>query len=139
MHSKHREDRKCSVEGCNNIGEHTGRKRKDGTIIRRDKCSMHHKIEYSMNGWDYKVFRKDYCENIDGRLGFHCTSKILYPKWQLDADHVNGNPSDNRSENIQTLCKCCHAAKTKLNKDYLSKGRKRKYEEMQKYQLELDL
>ena len=43
--------------------------------------------------------------------------------WQLDADHIDGNPTNNVEENIQTLCKCCHVVKTKDNEDYLTDGR----------------
>jgi hypothetical protein len=56
--------------------------------------------------------------------GFTCTSTIVDAEWQLDADHINGVPTDNRPENIQTLCKCCHAIKTRDEKDYLTAGRK---------------
>ena len=117
-------ERKCEVEGCNKLGQHKGRYRKDGTPYRRAKCDKHHRIQYEIGDWAYKVHRKDYCENVDGRLGFTCTSTIVNPEWQLDADHINGNPSDNRPENIQTLCKCCHPIKTMQEGDYLTAGRK---------------
>lgn len=117
-------ERICCVEGCNNIGQNIGKKRKDGTIVRRAKCSEHHFTQYKMQGWAYKIFRKKYCENIDGRLGFVCTTTIIDPIWQLDADHINGDSSQDTRENIQTLCKCCHAIKTKNNKDYATPGRK---------------
>jgi len=116
--------RRCSVEGCNKLGQHMGRYRKDGSPKRRATCAKHHSINYGLNGWEYKQHRKTYCENTDGRLGFTCTSTIVDAEWQLDADHINGNPGDNRPENIQTLCKCCHPIKTKLEGDYLTAGRK---------------
>ena len=87
-------------------------------------CQKHHSIFYGIQGWDYKIHRKDYCENIDGRLGFKCTATIIDPEWQLDGDHIDGNPSNNSEKNIQTLCKCCHAIKTRNEKDYLTPGRK---------------
>jgi len=117
-------DRKCSVEGCNKLGQHMGKYRKDGSPVRRAKCVKHHSIDYGIKDWAYKKYRKDYCENVDGRLGFTCTSTIVDAEWQLDGDHRNGDPSDNRPENIQTLCKCCHAIKTRDEKDYLTAGRK---------------
>ena len=43
----------------------------------------------------------------------------------LDVDHINGNPEDNRPENYQTLCKCCHAYKGNKNGDYRTPGRKK--------------
>ena len=38
--------------------------------------AKHHSIKHGIGGWEYKVFRKEYCENIDGRLGFTCTTTI---------------------------------------------------------------
>lgn len=116
--------RKCETPGCSRLGQHLGYYRKDGTPGRRAKCHKCHSIQYGLNGWDYKIHRKDYCENVDGRLGFTCTSTIINPELQLDTDHINGDPSDNRPENLQTLCKCCHPIKTMQNGDYLSAGRK---------------
>ena len=117
-------ERKCSVPGCNKLGQHMGRYRKDGSPSRRDKCDKHHRIQYEIGDWAYKVHRKTYCENVDSRLGFQCTTTIIDPEWQLDADHINGDPTDNRPENIQTLCKCCHVIKTKQEQDWLTAGRK---------------
>jgi len=68
-------------------------------------------------------YRKTYCENKDGRLGFICTTTIHW-EGMLDVDHINGNPSDKDETNYQTLCKCCHAYKTNKYKDYDTPGRK---------------
>ena len=87
-------------------------------------CAKHHFIKYQMGDWKYKIHRKDFCENEDGRLGFECTTTVIDPEWQLDTDHINGDPNDNREENLQTLCKCCHSIKTRDSKDYASPGRK---------------
>ena len=125
-------ERVCEIDGCNNLGRHSGKRRKDGTIIRQRLCNKCHGIKYQLDGWDYKIYRKNYCENIDGRLGFKCTTTIsnLVPwEMQLDADHINGDPSSHLTLGaaaIQTLCKCCHAVKTHVNKDYLTEGRKAK-------------
>ena len=125
----------CSVPGCGRTAQPSG---KSGEIRwRRPKwmkeaypesdgyaCAKHHSIKHGIGGWDYKIHRKDYCENVDGRLGFTCTTNIVDPEWQLDADHINGDPSINTAENIQTLCKCCHAIKTRDSRDYATAGRK---------------
>lgn len=71
----------------------------------------------------YRAFRKTYCENVDSRLGFKCTTTVVWDG-MLDVDHIDGNPANNAEENLQTLCKCCHAYKTSVNKDYLTPGRK---------------
>jgi len=64
------------------------------------------------------------CENVDGRLGFVCTTTTFPGFGMVDVDHINGNPSHNDRENLQTLCKCCHAYKTNVNADYATPGRK---------------
>ena len=113
----------CNVPGCNKPGQHLGKYYRNGTPKRRAKCSKHHGMEYGLNNWDYKKYRKDYCENIDGRLGFKCTTTIIDPEWQLDADHINGDPNSHKNlgaKAIQTLCRCCHAIKTRDNQDYLT-------------------
>ena len=71
----------------------------------------------------YRKFRKTYCENVDSRLGFRCTTTILLSA-QLDVDHIDGNPSNNEIKNLQTLCSCCHKFKTITNQDYKTPGRK---------------
>lgn len=114
----------CINEGCNRKRQHLGRYYKDGSPKYRKTCTRCHGIKYGIKGWDYRQYRKNYCENIDGRLGFVCTSIIIDPEWQLDTDHING---DNKSHltlgaaAMQTLCKNCHAIKTRDSKDYLRK------------------
>jgi hypothetical protein len=119
-----RERPKCIVEGCEHYGQHLGRYRVDGSPYYRKTCVKHHSIKYAMGGWVYKINRKSYCENIDGRLGFVCTSTIIDPAWQLDVDHIDGDPSNNDPSNHQTLCKCCHPIKTRDERDHMTLGRK---------------
>ena len=69
----------------------------------------------------YLKFRKDYCENIDGRLGVVCTTTVMCSA-NLTVDHINGNNRDDTPGNHQTFCQCCHTYKTFLNGDNKSPG-----------------
>ena len=92
--------------------------------MRRSLCTKHHSLQYGLGGWDYKQYRKDYCENIDGRLGFICTTTIINPEWMLDTDHINGDHLSHHylgAQAMQTLCSCCHNYKTHANGDNLKK------------------
>jgi hypothetical protein len=107
----------CSVEGCNKKCMSDGLKRDKITRKYKKICRDHHYERYDMLPV-HQRYRKTYCENIDGRLGFKCTTTIC---WQgmLDVDHIDENPSNNDPSNFQTLCSCCHEYKTHLfNKLY---------------------
>jgi hypothetical protein len=113
---------KCQIDGCENDAKFEYQY-DDGTWkwrVRHGKiiCTAHQKSSWH----PYLRHRKDYCENVSGFLGFKCTTNI-YWNGMLDVDHKNGNPSDNRKRNLQTLCKCCHAYKTNKNKDGQTPGR----------------
>ena len=116
----------CEVKGCCNnamiVGTRHGkskfRRRKDTGYV----CGYHHTLltatskgmtatEWTNSWHPYRQHRKDYCENIDSRLGYKCTTTIVWDG-MLDTDHIDGDPTNNRPENLQTLCKCCHAYKT---------------------------
>ena len=75
--------------------------------------------EYMPKTEGVTAVKKDYCENIDGRLGFECTATIV-GSYQLDMDHIDGDHYHNVPENIQTICKNCHAVKSRENKDHLN-------------------
>lgn len=92
--------------------------------------------EYKNSIHPYLRYRKDYCENVDGRLGFVCTFTAPTPQ-QLEAtgldgtfqgwlqvDHKDGNHTNNDPSNLQTLCACCHNIKTYQNGDHATPGRK---------------
>lgn len=109
----------CCVEGCQapaNIVQRVRHKNKTKVYYRKE-CAMHHLHKKH----PYKRYRKSYCENRDGRLGFKCRATNLQ-SFQLDVDHINGNHHDNRLENLQTLCANCHRYKTKMSGD-TKKGR----------------
>lgn len=66
-------------------------------------------------------FRKGYCTNNDGHLGFSCT--VNYKKHphfigMTEVDHKNGNHIDNRLDNLDELCPMCHNMKGKLVGDF---------------------
>jgi len=100
--------------------------------------------EYKNSTHPYLRYRKDYCENIDGRLGFICNSTLptqeminavrgledWKPKWLLEVDHIDGNHTHNDPENLQTLCKHCHVMKSFSNGDHLTPGRKTRGKEI---------
>lgn len=139
---------RCEVDGCDNPRQHMGSYRKDGSPIFRNLCQQHHNERVAQKyglkniaevmakkaGFDsvteflnskhpYRQYRKSYCENIDGRLGHTCTTTIVWDG-QLEVDHIDGDPSNNDEENLQTLCSCCHKYKSYINEDYRSPGRK---------------
>ena len=113
---------KCQIDSCQNPAMYMYQY-DDGTWkwrVRHGKliCGTHHERTWHPS----RKHRRDYCENISGFLGFKCTTNLMWDG-MLDVDHKNGNPSDNRKINLQTLCKCCHAYKTHKNKDAQTPGR----------------
>lgn len=113
--------------------------KKHGTKTRHHLTASRHGLtltEYQERIHPYLIHRKDYCENIDGRLGFVCNSayptretldKLGFTDWGtrnfLDVDHKDGNSSNHDPENLQTLCKNCHKLKTYSSGDHLTVGR----------------
>ncbi len=55
-----------------------------------------------------RKYKKDYCEKCGGREN-------------LQVDHIDGNRSNNKEGNLQTLCNKCHIIKTNENKDNLKR------------------
>jgi len=135
----------CSVIGCPKQAELVGKRgdiryRRESWIAEKYgipkedawSCTEHHQTNLGIGGWDYKKFRKDYCENLDGRLGWKCTyvpppeefakyrGGYIYELY-LQVDHIDGDHRNNEESNLQTLCGNCHQIKTNLNGD----GRKK--------------
>lgn len=99
------------------------------TLLNTAKNKGYNSIsEYLTAKHPYRRYRKTYCENAEGEnagwLGFTCTTSIVHPELQLDVDHIDGNPTNNDSDNLMTLCKCCHSIKSNFCGDYATPGRK---------------
>lgn len=77
------------------------------------KAGFNSSAEYLNSTHPYRKYRKDYCENIDGRLNYKCTTTIVWDG-QLDVDHIDEDPGNNNPTNLQTLCKCCHSYKSNI-------------------------
>ena len=68
------------------------------------------------------IHKKNYCENIDGRLGWQCP--VQKKAWTdlnmlnaLDLEHTDGDHFNNTPENVTTFCKLCHGKKSANNND----------------------
>ncbi len=81
------------------------------------KAGYNNYTDYQNSKHRYRQHRETYCENIDGRLGFVCTTNIVDSS-MLEVDHVNNNHKDDSKGNHQTLCRCCHAYKSRYFSDY---------------------
>ena len=126
---------KCETVGCRNRKTVLDWHWTSGAPVYRPVCNNCHRDRIATkNGFKthsdflnskhpYRKHRKNYCENKDGRLGHKCRATIHIDA-QLEVDHINGNPDDNRPQNLQTLCANCHKFKTHANKDYATPGRK---------------
>lgn len=82
------------------------------------------KIQNFVNTQDYH--KKTYCENCNGILGYDCTYTIpnnKNSKGILTVEHWDGNPSNNLSDNLLTLCGNCARYKTNLFEDWATPGR----------------
>ena len=113
-----KEHERCCNEGCGFPRRKTGANKT--AYVESPLCGhcFHAATEPPRHTYREGVtpIKKNYCENIDGRLGFICTATIAHRR-QLDLDHINGDHDFNLSTNLQTLCKNCHAQKTWLQKN----------------------
>jgi hypothetical protein len=109
----------CGNKGCTKLCSYSSIL-KSGRYVYRPYCSHCHDAGRGLHPYREGVtpVKKNICENSDGRLDFKCYSKgRKMPSHMLDLDHINGDHHDNRLKNFQTLCKCCHAHKTKMSGD----------------------
>jgi hypothetical protein len=109
---------KCADTHCTNlVGYHEKTVRANGTPVFDWKvfCETHRtggKVTADL----FKLERG--CENVDGRYGFKCTSSIEHAA-QIDIHHKDGNRKNNKAENLECLCACCHRVVTLINEDHL--------------------
>ena len=110
----------CISIGCNKFVTYSN-KSSAGLPTWRSHCGRCHEASGGRGTFAPGVtsIKKDYCENVDGRLGYICTSTIQN-SCQLDLDHIDGEHYNHVSENIQTICKNCHSWKTKVEGDSVS-------------------
>ena len=99
----------CINEGCERVVQ-TRRINKNGTYDIRAECYKCHGGFRNRPG--VIPHKKTYCENTDGRLGIVCEAKIE-DTCMLEMDHIDSDKWNNVPDNIQTLCRNCHAYKTK--------------------------
>lgn len=138
------ETRTASKHGCKTITEVVAKNAgfdsvQEYMLHLANKAGFRSLTEYRNSKHPYLKYRKNYCENIDGRLGFKCTAVFptedeLYAMGidygvmpHLDTDHINGDPTSHLTLGaaaMQTLCKCCHSFKTNIQGDSKTPGRK---------------
>jgi len=108
----------CCNVGCYKLCQSSGKLK--NRYIYRPYCQHCHLAGMGRHPYREGVYpvKKTYCENVDGRLGFDCyTNGVMLPSAVLDLDHIDGDHLHNIPDNLQTLCKICHALKTKANGD----------------------
>ena len=102
----------CVVPGCSNTAHNKGKNHGEFTL----KCKEHLGL-LGKNSYKQYKYVVTYCENIDGRLGYTCTTTIQHPS-MLTVDHIDekrGEGDDiHDKNNLQTLCSCCHAYKSNV-------------------------
>ncbi len=103
----------CINEGCDRVVQ-TRKINKNGTYDIRAECYKCHGGFRNRPG--VNPHKKTTCENTDGRLGFTCVATIE-DSCMLEMDHIDSDKWNNVPDNIQTLCRNCHAYKTKYNGD----------------------
>jgi hypothetical protein len=119
---------KCINPGCNKPVTYS-HKDEQGNKRWRVHCGVCQKASWGGCAHPKGVtpFKTGKCSNNDGHLGFACGTdydKAPHLVGMTDVDHKNGNPMDNRPENLDELCPMCHKYKSKLAGDH--NGQKRR-------------
>jgi len=101
---------KCVNQGCEN--DVAVRNWSDWSFKTEcSRCQNERKKGKTIQG--VTIHKKNYCENIDGQLGFDCPvpNKESWEGFEigcLDLDHIDGDHNNNSPENVKTYCKLCH-------------------------------
>ena len=102
----HNMEKKCSVQGCTNLGMiKGGRCRGCGGKRRRTKCAEHYGHSDKLHSL-YSKYRKDTCEKC-GKKAMD-TSLGYLRKTILTVHHIDHNRQNNDPSNLMTLCRYCH-------------------------------
>jgi len=103
---------KCVMDVCNNRVSYHKKYEKLGDtgpgFKWKSACDYHRGAGKPMfDAW--KLSRG--CENTDAHHGFICTSTITEPG-QIDINHIDGDKRNTEPDNIECLCRVCHARVT---------------------------
>jgi 5-methylcytosine-specific restriction endonuclease McrA len=124
---------KCANHGCFDTVCYSS-VRKDGTKKWRPHCSHCQGASWGKHPHRTGVtpFKTGMCSNHEGRLGWACLTNwsAVEPTdtFITEIDHINGDHSDNRLENLQELCVACHKKKSKQENNY--RGHRYKYKSL---------
>jgi len=129
----------CVNTNCDEV-RHVVKISEPGIPTYRSVCKHCHEVNYGMinpktgKPKKYKSgvirVKKNHCQN-NFDTSQNCGDILCrtehdpdgtLPSRMLDDDHIDGDHNNNISDNMQTLCKACHAEKSKLNGDHKSKG-----------------
>lgn len=75
---------------------------------------------------NYKKYLLEKSNNSCSKCGWN-EINLKTQKCPLTIDHINGDPSDNRYENLRVLCPNCHSLTPTYGALNKGKGRKRRY------------
>jgi hypothetical protein len=118
----------CINHGCNKPVTYS---HKDEQGNKRWRVHCGHCQKASWGGQPHALgvtpFKTGRCSNQDNHLEFACGidyEKAPHLIGMTDVDHKNGNPMDNRLENLDELCPMCHKHKSRLAGDHNNQKRK---------------